>query len=86
LLPTASTLESSRQFSALVKIGDYGFAGTNWALLGWSAIPGYSALGAKSLLNKQFSETYWLHPEFPRSVTLLDSGMKYFKRKVGVVD
>jgi acetyltransferase-like isoleucine patch superfamily enzyme len=87
ILTHSVDLENSRQSSAPVKIGDYCFTGTNCVLLGGSVLPSYSVLGAKSLLNKQFSDTYWLYAGVPaRPVTQLDSEMKYFKRKVGVVD
>jgi acetyltransferase-like isoleucine patch superfamily enzyme len=87
ILTHSVDLENSRQSSAPLNIGDYCFVGTDSVLLGGGALPSYSVLGAKSLLNKQFSDNYWLYAGVPaRPVTQLDSEMKYFKRKVGVVD
>jgi serine acetyltransferase len=60
--------------------------GTDCVLLGGSALPSYSALGAKSLLNKAHSETHCLYAGVPaKPVKSLGSDMKYFQRESGFV-
>ena len=49
-------LAAGRQASAPVVIGEYGFVGTNCVLLGGSVLPERCVLGAKSLLNKAWTE------------------------------
>lgn len=79
-------LERNRQASAPVQIGDYCFVGTNCVLLGGSALPDYSVLGAKSLLNKAFIDSYYLYGGVPaRAVERLSSDYGYFKRAEGFV-
>ncbi len=57
ILTHSIELMDCRQSSAPVTIGDYCFIGTDCVLLGGSALPSYSALGAKSLLNKAYTQT-----------------------------
>ena len=79
-------LEKNRQSSKPVHIGDYCFVGTNCVLLGGSALPDFSVLGAKSLLNKSFAETYQLYGGVPaRPVKSLSRDCKYFQRTEGFV-
>jgi acetyltransferase-like isoleucine patch superfamily enzyme len=79
-------IEQSRQTSAPVQIGDYCFIGTNSVLLGGSALPDYSVLGAKSLLNKNFTETHHLYGGVPaRPIQKLSPESKYFQRTEGFV-
>ena len=79
-------LERNRQTSAPVKIGDYCFVGTNCVLLGGSSLPDYCVLGAKSLLNKSFSETHQLYAGVPaKSVQQLSPELSYFRRTEGFV-
>jgi carbonic anhydrase/acetyltransferase-like protein (isoleucine patch superfamily) len=65
MLTHSIDVEHSRQASAPIRIGDYCFVGTNSVLLGGSALPDYSVLGAKSLLNKAFTETHHLYGGVP---------------------
>ncbi|MES1221627.1 MAG: acyltransferase, partial [Bacteroidota bacterium] len=58
-------LEENRQDSAPITIGDYTFVGTNVVMLGGSGLPAYSVLGAKSLLNKAFTEEWKLYGGVP---------------------
>jgi acetyltransferase-like isoleucine patch superfamily enzyme len=79
-------IEENRQSSKPVHIGDSCFVGTNCVLLGGSALPDYSVLGAKSLLNKSFTETYQLYGGVPaRAVKSLSRDCKYFQRTEGFV-
>jgi acetyltransferase-like isoleucine patch superfamily enzyme len=79
-------LEQNRQSSGPVRVGDYCFVGTNSVLLGGSALPDFCILGAKSLLNKSFTETYQLYGGVPASpIKSLPHDYKYFQRTEGLV-
>ena len=79
-------LEQNRQSSKPVRVGDYCFIGTNCVLLGGSALPDFCVLGAKSLLNKAFTETYQLYGGVPaRPLKALPRDSKYFQRTEGFV-
>jgi acetyltransferase-like isoleucine patch superfamily enzyme len=79
-------LAQNRQSSASVSIGDYCFVGTNCVLLGGSALPDFCVLGAKSLLNKAFTETHHLYGGVPaRAVRPLPTDLAYFRRTEGFV-
>jgi acetyltransferase-like isoleucine patch superfamily enzyme len=79
-------LEQNRQSSQPVRVGDYCFVGTNCVLLGGSALPDFCVLGAKSLLNKVFTETYQLYGGVPaRPIKALSRDCKYFQRTEGFV-
>jgi acetyltransferase-like isoleucine patch superfamily enzyme len=87
ILTHSIDLENCRQSSAPVTIGDYSFIGTDCVLLGGSSLPDHSVLGAKSLLNKEYSEPFWLYAGNPaRPVNRISADMGYFKRQVGFVD
>jgi acetyltransferase-like isoleucine patch superfamily enzyme len=80
-------LMDCRQSSAPITIGDYCFVGTDCVLLGGSVLPSYSALGAKSLLNKAHTQTHCLYAGVPaRPVKSLEPDMKYFQRDIGFVN
>jgi acetyltransferase-like isoleucine patch superfamily enzyme len=80
-------LEQCRQSSAPITLGDYAFVGTDCVLLGGSCLPNHSVLGAKSLLNKKYSEPFWLYGGNPaRPIRQLSAEAGYFKRHVGFVD
>ena len=79
-------LEQNRQSSEPVRVGDYCFVGTNCVLLGGSALPDFCILGAKSLLNKSFTESYQLYGGVPaRPLKSLPRNYKYFQRTEGFV-
>jgi hypothetical protein len=79
-------IEQSRQTSAPVRIGDYCFVGTNSVLLGGSALPDFCVLGAKSLLNKNFTDTHQLYGGVPaRPLQKLSPECRYFQRTEGFV-
>jgi acetyltransferase-like isoleucine patch superfamily enzyme len=79
-------LRESRQHSAPISIGAYCFIGTNCVLLGGCALPDYSVLGAKSLLNKAHTETHRLYGGVPATaIEVLPPDLAYFRREDGFV-
>lgn len=86
ILTHSIDLMDCRQSSAPITIGDYCFVGTSCVLLGGSVLPSYSALGAKSLLNKAHTQTHSLYAGVPaRWIKSMEPQMKYFQRDVGFV-
>jgi acetyltransferase-like isoleucine patch superfamily enzyme len=86
ILTHSINLQRNRQESAPVRLGDYCFLGTNCVLLGGAALPDYCVLGAKSLLNKTFTEPYYLYAGVPaRPVQELSREDEYFRRAQGLV-
>jgi acetyltransferase-like isoleucine patch superfamily enzyme len=86
ILTHSINLETCRQHALPVFIGDYCFVGTNVVILGGSTLPSYSVLGAKSLLNKEHSDTYTLYAGVPaKPVKKLESDLGYFNREEGFV-
>ena len=88
ILTHSIDLAASRQAASPVTIGRYCFVGTNSVLLGGSALPDYSVLGAKSLLNKAHTETGTLYGGVPaRPISQLPvEDMAYFRRATGFVN
>jgi acetyltransferase-like isoleucine patch superfamily enzyme len=79
-------LERNRQGSAPVRIGEYCFIGTNSVLLPGSALPDYSVLGAKSLLNRPLTDSYTLYGGVPaQAIKSLPADYAYFRRIQGFV-
>lgn len=86
LLTHSINLETSRQEAYPITIGDYCFVGTNCVLLGGSALPACSVLGAKSLLNRAYTDRYYLYGGVPaKPLKALPETMAYFQRKTGYV-
>jgi hypothetical protein len=86
ILTHSIDLENCRQSSAPVEVGDYCFVGTDCVLLGGSALPDYSVLGAKSLLNTRFEQSYYLYAGVPaKPVKKLPEDYRYFTRSTGYV-
>jgi len=86
LLTHSINLEKNRQEAVPITIGAYCFVGTNCVLLGGSALPDYSVLGAKSLLNRAFKESCFLYGGVPaREIKPLDITTRYFQRTNGYV-
>jgi len=86
LLTHSIDLKASRQSSHPIRIGEYCFIGTDCVLLGGSALPDYSVLGAKSLLNKAHEENYTLYAGVPaQPVKKLTDEYLYFSREIGFV-
>ena len=86
ILTHSIDIENNCQSSAPVRVGDYCFVGTNSVFLGGSALPDYCVLGAKSLLNKGFTETHQLYGGVPaQPIKKLPPDWKYFTRSEGFV-
>jgi serine acetyltransferase len=86
ILTHSIDLNECRQSSKPVTIGEYCFVGTGCVLLAGSVLPDYSVLGASSMLNKEYSEAYFLYAGNPaKAVKPLSRDMAYFKRLTGFV-
>ena len=86
LLTHSINLENSRQEANPITIGDYCFIGTNCVLLGGSSLPDYSVLGAKSLLNRNCRDSYFLYGGVPaKPIKALPPTTRYFQRESGYV-
>lgn len=87
ILTHSIDLAANRQSSSSVTIGAYCFIGTNCVLLAGATLPDRSVLGAKSLLNKAYTEPNHLYAGVPaRPVKSLDPHMPYFQRTCGYVE
>lgn len=87
LLTHSINLETSRQEAYPISVGAYSFVGTNCVLLGGSSLPDYSVLGAKSLLNRNYTEKYFLYGGVPaKPIKALPETIQYFQRKSGFVN
>jgi serine acetyltransferase len=86
ILTHSPDLKRSRQTSKPVRVGEYCFVGTRCILLPGSELPDYSILGAGSVLNKVYTEKYYLYGGVPaRAVKALPSDFGYFLRKTGYI-
>ena len=86
ILTHSISITEARQRSGPVIIGDYTFVGTASIILPNSRLPNFSVLGAGSILNKKYSEEYYLYTGIPaRPVKKLDRNAAYFCRKTGFV-
>ncbi|WP_018614252.1 acyltransferase [Segetibacter koreensis] len=86
LLTHSIDLEENRQHSSPIFIGDYTFVGTNVVILGGASLPNYSVLGAKSLLNKAYTEEWKLYGGVPaKAISDISNRAKYFTRTEGFV-
>lgn len=86
LLTHSIDVIENRQDSAPINIGEYTFVGTNVVVLGGAALPPYSVLGAKSLLNKSYSEEWKLYGGVPaKMLAEIPKNAKYFNRVDGFV-
>lgn len=80
-------LAKCRQGATPISIGEFCFVGTASLLLPGAGLPDYSVLGANSLLNKAYTDPYFLYAGSPaRPVKPLSAEMKYFTRAAGVVE
>lgn len=87
ILTHSIDLERARQHSEPIHIGAYCMIGTNSVLLGGSNLPDYCVLGAKSVLNKKYTEKYWLYAGVPaRPTKQLSPDLVYFTRTRGPAD
>jgi len=86
LLTHSINVFDNRQDSMPISIGDYCFIGTNVVILGGSNLPSYSVLGAKSLLNKTFTEEWKLYGGNPaKPIKEIPKDAQYFTRTSGYV-
>jgi hypothetical protein len=86
LLTHSVDLAAGRQAAEPIDIGEYCFTGTNSVVLGGSALPHHSVLGAQSLLNKKWEEPYRLYAGVPaKPLKELPQEMEYFRRTEGFV-
>ena len=86
LLTHSIDFDAGRQTAEPIDIGEYCFTGTNSVVLGGSTLPHHSILGAQSLLNKKWDESYRLYAGVPaKPVKELSSEMGYFTRTEGFV-
>ncbi|MFL6528395.1 MAG: acyltransferase [Chthoniobacterales bacterium] len=86
LMTHAVDLAANRQSSTPVRIGDRCFVGTNCVLLPGSVLPDFCVLGAKSLLNKSYSQPYTLYAGVPaRAIQELPRDLAYFERSEGFI-
>ena len=87
LLTHSIDIHSGRQTSAPIEIGDYCFVGTASVILGGATLPNYSVLGAMSLLNKTFEQSYTLYAGVPaKRVKSINENAKYFTRTEGFIN
>jgi len=87
LVTHSINLETNRQEAHPISIGAYSFVGTNCVVLEGSSLPDYSVLGAKSLLNKSYTEKYFLYGGVPaKPIKALPETTRYFQRKTGFVN
>jgi acetyltransferase-like isoleucine patch superfamily enzyme len=86
LLTHSIDFAAGRQTAEPIDIGEYCFTGTNSVMLGGSALPHHSVLGAQSILNKKWDEPYRLYAGVPaRPVKELSPELEYFRRVEGFV-
>lgn len=86
ILTHSIDLAENRQAAHPITIGDYCFVGTDCVLLGGSALPHHSVLGAKSLLNKSYEQPFTLYAGVPaQPIKALPQDLGYFKRAEGFV-
>ncbi len=86
LLTHSIDIVMNRQDSAPILIGDYAFIGTNVVILGGAVLPARSVLGAKSLLNKKFTDEYTLYGGVPaKAISSIPADSGYFHRTTGFV-
>lgn len=75
-----------RQHSKPIYIGDYSFVGTSVIILGGASLPAYCVIGAGTVLNKTFNQSYALYAGIPaKFIKTLPDNAKYFNRQQGFV-
>lgn len=86
LLTHSIDLAHSKQSAHPISIGSHCFVSTDCVALGDSSLPDFSVLAAKSLLNRNFTDTYFLYGGVPSvPIKALPADMLYFKREIGRV-
>lgn len=78
---------AGRQHAEPIRIGRHCFVGTRCVVLGGSALPDCSVLGAASLLNKSFADPCCLYAGTPaHPLKKLPADSAYFTRQEGFVE
>ena len=86
LLTHAIDFHFNRQHSEPISIGGHCFVGSNCVILGGSVLPDHCVLGALSLLNKAYGESWSLYGGQPaRLLKKIDTDSAYFSRNNGFV-
>ncbi len=86
LLSHALDVHTAAQYTAPVELGEYAMAATAAVILPGSYLPPFSMLGANSLLNQRFEESYRLYGGTPaKEVAELNPDMDWFSREVGEI-
>jgi len=86
LLTHSVDIYLSRQHAAPIRIGHHCFVGTRCLVFGGASLPDCSVLGAGSLLNKSFDQSYGLYAGSPaRFVKAIPEGAAYFSRSKGFI-
>ncbi|MBD2753306.1 acyltransferase [Spirosoma validum] len=79
-------VNENRQDSNPITIGEYTFIGTNAVILGGAVLPDFSVLGAKSLLNKAYTDEWMIYGGVPaKALQNIPKTAKYFTRSKGFV-
>lgn len=79
-------IHENRQDSAPIRIGAHTFVGTNVVVLGGAVLPPHSVLGAKSLLNKSYTDGWTVYGGVPaKALQEISRNAKYFTRLDGFV-
>lgn len=87
LLTHSIDIRMGRQDAEPITIGDYCFVGTNCVIIGGANLPDRSVLGAKSMLNKSWTDESMVYGGVPaRPVSSIPEDAAYMNRKVGHVD
>lgn len=86
LLTHSIDIETGRQSSASITIGDFCFVGTGTILLKGCSLPSYSVLAAGAVLASRPEDTYGLYGGVPaRFLSALSPDAAYFTRATGFV-
>jgi acetyltransferase-like isoleucine patch superfamily enzyme len=86
LLTHSINIYTNRQESKKIVIGEYCFVGSGVIILGGASLPSYSVLGAKSLLNKSFEDSYFLYAGNPAlPIKKISESALYFSRQTPFV-
>lgn len=86
ILTHSIDLRESRQRCKPVHIGHHSFVGTACVLVGGSALPDRSVLGAQSVLASRLESPGYVYAGNPaRAIKPIESDEKYFTRDVGYV-
>lgn len=86
ILTHSISILEGRQRCGPVVIGEFAFVGTASIILPNTCLPNFSVLGAGSVLNKKYTDEYYLYAGNPaRPLKMFDHGAAYFNRKTGFV-